>query len=63
VSLHEGSSANGVRIVNFATKKNLVVKSTIQGQSKKKPNLFNLNLLLYLQLNQTRLLQSTPHCC
>ena len=36
----------------------------IQGQSKKEPNLFNLNLLLYLQLNQTCLLQSTPlYCC
>ena len=35
----------------------------IQGQSKKKPNLFNLNLLLYLQLNQTCLFQSTPLYC
>jgi len=35
----------------------------IKGQSKKKPNLFNLNLLLYLQLNQTCLLQSTPLYC
>ena len=35
----------------------------IQGQSKKEPNLFNLNLLLYLQLNQTCLLQSTPLYC
>ena len=35
----------------------------LQGQSKKKPNLFNLNLLLYLQLNQTCLLQSTPLYC
>ena len=31
----------------------------IQGQPIKKPNYF-LNLLLYLQLNQTCLLQSTP---
>jgi hypothetical protein len=28
-SLHEGSNDNGVRIVNFATSKNLVVKSTM----------------------------------
>ena len=35
----------------------------VQGQSKKKPNLFNLNLLLYLQLNRTCLFQSTPLYC
>ena len=34
----------------------------LQGQSKKIPNFF-LNLLLYLQLNQTCLLQSTPLYC
>jgi len=28
-SLHQESNDNGVRIVNFATSKNLVVKSTI----------------------------------
>jgi hypothetical protein len=28
-SLHQDSSANGIRIVNFATLKNLVVKSTM----------------------------------
>jgi len=28
-SLHQGSNDNGVRIVNFATSKNLVVKSTM----------------------------------
>ena len=28
-SLHQDSNDNGVRIVNFATSKNLVVKSTI----------------------------------
>jgi hypothetical protein len=28
-SLHETSNDNGVRVVNFATSKNLVVKSTI----------------------------------
>jgi hypothetical protein len=27
--LHQGSKVNGVRIVNFATSKNLVVKSTM----------------------------------
>jgi hypothetical protein len=27
--LHQGSNDNGVRIVNFATSKNIVVKSTI----------------------------------
>jgi len=32
----------------------------IRGQSIKKPNFFFFNLLLYLQLNQTCLLQSTP---
>ena len=32
-------------------------------KSKKKPNLFNLNLLLHLQPNQTCLLQSTPLYC
>jgi len=31
----------------------------LRGQSIKKPNFF-FNLLLYLQLNQTCLLQSTP---
>jgi len=35
---------------------------SIRGQSKKIPNFF-LNLLLYLQLNQTCLLQSTPLYC
>jgi len=39
------------------------LRCVVQGQSKKKPNLFNLNLLLYLQLNQTCLLQSTPIYC
>jgi hypothetical protein len=29
-SLHETSNDNGVRLVNFATSKNLVVKSTMQ---------------------------------
>jgi hypothetical protein len=28
-SLHQGSNDNGVRIINFATSKNLVVKSTM----------------------------------
>jgi hypothetical protein len=28
-SLHEDSNVNGVRVVNFATSKNLVVKSTM----------------------------------
>jgi hypothetical protein len=28
-SLHEDSNDNGVRVVNFATSKNLVVKSTM----------------------------------
>ena len=28
-SLHQDSNDNGVRIVNFATSKNLVVKSTL----------------------------------
>jgi hypothetical protein len=28
-SLHEASNDNGVRVVNFATSKNLIVKSTI----------------------------------
>jgi len=28
-SLHQGNNDNGVRIVNFATKNNLVVKSTL----------------------------------
>jgi len=32
----------------------------VRGQSIKKPNVFFFNLLLYLQLNQTCLLQSTP---
>ena len=36
---------------------------SVQGQSKKKLNLFNLNLLLYLQLNQICLLQITPLYC
>jgi hypothetical protein len=27
-SLHEASNDNGVRVVNFATSKNLIVKST-----------------------------------
>ena len=34
----------------------------LRGQSKKIPNIF-FNLLLYLQLNQTYLLQSTPLYC
>jgi hypothetical protein len=29
VSLHEDSNDNGVRVVNFATRKDLVVKSTM----------------------------------
>ena len=36
-----------------------VVREVLRRQSIKKPNFF-LNLLLYLQLDQTRLLQSTP---
>jgi hypothetical protein len=28
-SLHQASNDNGVRVVNFATSKNLIVKSTI----------------------------------
>jgi endonuclease/exonuclease/phosphatase family metal-dependent hydrolase len=29
VNLHEASNDNGVRVVNFATSKNIIVKSTI----------------------------------
>jgi hypothetical protein len=32
-SLHEISNENGVRVVNFATSKNLTVKSTMFGHS------------------------------
>jgi len=40
----------------------LVSELYIRGQSKKMPNFF-LNLLLYFELNQTCLLQSTPLYC
>ena len=51
---HEGNNTKVITGTNMKTDNHL------QGQSKKKPNLFHLNSLLYLQLNQTCLLQSTP---
>jgi len=34
-SLHQDSNDNGVKIINFATSKNLVVKSTMVPQQKR----------------------------
>jgi hypothetical protein len=53
-SLHETSNDNGVRVVNFATSKNLVVKSTIFPHR----NIHNTLGLLLMAKHTTRLLTS-----